>query len=347
MFLTLTLPSYGTVHDGVPVDPDRYDYRRAALDALHFPKLVDRFWQNLRRCAGYKVQYFAAVEPQHRLAPHLHAAVRGAIPRATIRQVVRPPTPRCGGRPSTRPSTCTAPRCGPAPTTSTPTPAPPCPPGTTLSPAIPDDQPAHVMRFGTQLDMAGHHRPLSRRRPGRPLPHQIPGQVHRRHLHRRRRTQPGVRRARRPAAHRAPLAAVQRALRQLAPLRRPTQRRRPRHARRPVQLRKPTTGKTSASAAAASSSPGNGPARPSASTKPTGPPSSAKPCSTPASSPPRSNGSPPTVTLPDGRPRFVWTDTKTDPQTYARVILATVARTARWREPIRSRETGCAQPFGN
>ena len=88
MFLTLTLPSYGKVRNGVPVDPDSYDYRRAALDALHFPKLLDRFWQNLRRCAGYNVQYFAAVEPQKRLAPHLHAAVRGAIPRQVIRQVV-------------------------------------------------------------------------------------------------------------------------------------------------------------------------------------------------------------------------------------------------------------------
>ena len=39
---------------GGPVDPGSYDYRRAALDALHFPKLVDRFWQNLRRCAGYR-----------------------------------------------------------------------------------------------------------------------------------------------------------------------------------------------------------------------------------------------------------------------------------------------------
>ena len=38
--------------DGTPLDPDSYDYHRAALDALHFPKLVDRFWQNLRRCAG-------------------------------------------------------------------------------------------------------------------------------------------------------------------------------------------------------------------------------------------------------------------------------------------------------
>jgi hypothetical protein len=88
MFLTLTLPSYGRVtSEGVPVDPDRYDYRRAALDALHFPKLVDRFWQNLRRCAGYQVQYFATIEAQRRLAPHLHAAVRGAIPRRVLRQV--------------------------------------------------------------------------------------------------------------------------------------------------------------------------------------------------------------------------------------------------------------------
>jgi hypothetical protein len=87
MFVTLTLGSYGRVTtEGVPVDPDRYDYRHAALDALHFPKLVDRFWQNLRRCAGYQVQYFSAIEAQRRLAPHLHAAIRGAIPRQVLRQ---------------------------------------------------------------------------------------------------------------------------------------------------------------------------------------------------------------------------------------------------------------------
>jgi hypothetical protein len=89
MFLTLTMPSYGRVRsDGTPVDPARYDYRRAARDAIHFAALVDRFWQNLRRCVGWDVQYFAAVEPQRRLAPHLHAAVRGVIPRAILRQVV-------------------------------------------------------------------------------------------------------------------------------------------------------------------------------------------------------------------------------------------------------------------
>jgi hypothetical protein len=88
MFVTLTLGSYGRVTpEGVPVNPATYDYRRAALDALHFPKLVDRFWQNLRRCAGYQVQYFSAIEAQRRLAPHLHAAIRGAIPRQVLRQV--------------------------------------------------------------------------------------------------------------------------------------------------------------------------------------------------------------------------------------------------------------------
>ncbi|MCF4121743.1 replication initiation protein [Antribacter sp. KLBMP9083] len=88
MFLTLTLPSYGKVAEGgIPRNPDRYDYRRAALDALTFSRLVDRFWQNLRRCAGYKVQYFATIEAQKRLAPHLHAAVRGSIPRTVIKAV--------------------------------------------------------------------------------------------------------------------------------------------------------------------------------------------------------------------------------------------------------------------
>ncbi|MEO3853538.1 replication initiator [Acrocarpospora sp. B8E8] len=88
MFLTLTLPSYGRVKDGAPVDPGRYDYISAARDALHFGKLVDRFVQNLRRVAGFSVQYFAVVEYQHRKAPHLHMAIRGTLPRADLRRVV-------------------------------------------------------------------------------------------------------------------------------------------------------------------------------------------------------------------------------------------------------------------
>jgi hypothetical protein len=87
-FLTLTLDSYGRVDsDGAAVDPDQYDYRRAARDAIHFPALLDRFWQNTRRCVGWDVQYFGTVEPQKRGAPHFHAAIRGAIPRTELRAI--------------------------------------------------------------------------------------------------------------------------------------------------------------------------------------------------------------------------------------------------------------------
>lgn len=87
-FLTLTLDSYGRVDgDGAALDPDRYDYRRAARDAIHFPKILDRFWQNTRRCVGWDVQYFGTIEPQRRGAPHFHAAIRGSVPRAELRAI--------------------------------------------------------------------------------------------------------------------------------------------------------------------------------------------------------------------------------------------------------------------
>ncbi len=89
MFLTLTCPSYGRVRDdGTPADPGSYDYARAARDALAFAALFDRFIQNLRRFLGYDVQYFAAVEPQRRLAPHIHIAIRGTVSRAELRRVL-------------------------------------------------------------------------------------------------------------------------------------------------------------------------------------------------------------------------------------------------------------------
>jgi hypothetical protein len=87
-FLTLTLGSYGRVGaDGTAVNPESYDYRAAARDAIHFPALVDRFWQNTRRCVGWEVQYFGTVEPQKRGAPHFHAAIRGSITRAELRAI--------------------------------------------------------------------------------------------------------------------------------------------------------------------------------------------------------------------------------------------------------------------
>ncbi|WP_018347456.1 replication initiator [Longispora albida] len=109
MLLTITLPSYGDIHSprragrpvcacgsshhpddpvvGTPVDPASYDYRRAALDSIHFSRLTDRLWQNLRRATGINIQYAGCVELQKRLAPHAHFAVRGTVPRALVRRV--------------------------------------------------------------------------------------------------------------------------------------------------------------------------------------------------------------------------------------------------------------------
>ena len=107
MWLTLTLDTYGAVHSvhpgrpcgcrrrhtdddpllGSPIDPSTYDYRRAAWDAVHFPRLLDRLWQNMRRAVGWNVQYAGCVEPQRRLAPHAHFAIRGTIARAMLEKV--------------------------------------------------------------------------------------------------------------------------------------------------------------------------------------------------------------------------------------------------------------------
>ena len=46
-----------------------------------------------------------------------------------------------------------------------------------------------------------------------------------------------------------------------------------------------------------------------------------------------------TVQLPDGSPRFVWTDTKPDPMIYARVILAAVRERLRWRAQYEAAKT--------
>ncbi len=158
MFVTLTLPSYGAVVPGrgVPVTPAKYDYRRAALDALLFPRLIDRWVQNLRRCAGYKVQYFGAVEAQVRLAPHFHVALRGAIPRKVIQQVTRatyasvwwPPFDRVVYR-STPPVWDGADYVDPD--TSAPLRS-----WEQALDALGDDaRPAHTLRFGRQLDIQG------------------------------------------------------------------------------------------------------------------------------------------------------------------------------------------------
>lgn len=70
-----------------------YDYQGAARDAIHYPKNVDRLWQNMRRVVGYDVQYMGTLEPQRRLAPQ-------RTPRPTST-----PTPAKPSPPGTRPST--------------------------------------------------------------------------------------------------------------------------------------------------------------------------------------------------------------------------------------------------
>jgi len=159
MFLTLTMPSYGPVAGtGAPADPTTYDYRRQALDTLHFARLVDRFWQNLRRCAGYRVQYFAAVEPQRRLAPHLHAALRGAIPRQLLRQVVRATYLQLWWPPHDQPVYVER-----VPVwdgydyidADTGEVLPTWQQALGQLAADPDARPSHVMRFGRQVDIAG------------------------------------------------------------------------------------------------------------------------------------------------------------------------------------------------
>ncbi|SDZ46659.1 hypothetical protein SAMN05444365_12013 [Micromonospora pattaloongensis] len=162
MFLTLTLDSYGRVwDDGTPVDPDSYDYRRAAWDAVHFPRLLDRFWQNLRRAVGWKVQYAGAVEPQRRLAPHAHFAIRGTIPRelvrrvaaATYHQVWWPSVDQRVYEPEQAPEWDEDAVGYTDPTTGRLLPT--WDDALDLLDADPDAQPVHVVRFGRQIDAKG------------------------------------------------------------------------------------------------------------------------------------------------------------------------------------------------
>jgi hypothetical protein len=56
------------------------------------------------------------------------------------------------------------------------------------------------------------------------------------------------------------------------------------------------------------------------------------------------------VTLPDGSPRFVWTDARPDADIYARVILASVLERQQWRSLYQTAKAcpdACGQPFGN
>jgi hypothetical protein len=172
MFVTLTLGSYGKVIPGrkgahvagagTPADPRTYDYRRAAVEALFFPRLFDRWVQNLRRCAGYKVQYFGAIEPQRRLSPHIHLAIRGAIPRRVIRTVTKATYLQLWWPSFDHPSYTDPdryPAWDPVEETyrdvDTGFPLPTWQQALDELDADPEARPAVVMRFGAQVDIAG------------------------------------------------------------------------------------------------------------------------------------------------------------------------------------------------
>ena len=195
---------------------------------MFFPRLLDRFWQNLRRCAGLPGAVLRRGRAQRRLAPHLHAAIRGAIPRATLKpscgatyhQVWWPPLDqgvrrhrrRCGtrGRGLRRPGhRHRLPTWGQA---------------LDALDADPDAAPAHVVRFGSQLDIQGMLAgSADADRAVRYLCKYLTKAVADTCTPRRRADRPGVR-APSTGCTRGAVVAVFAAVRELAALRRPTRR---------------------------------------------------------------------------------------------------------------------------
>ncbi|KZM70392.1 replication initiator protein [Nocardia terpenica] len=169
LFVTLTLPSYGRVHpDGAAVNPDTYDYRQAARDIIHFARLFDRFVQNYRRASGRDMQYFATVEPQRRGAPHIHMGIRGTDPRAMIRQLTEatyhqvwwPHFDQEVYTPGHMPVwNYTMQRWVDPdqvnPETGEPVPVPTWDEVMDLMDSVDELEPAHVIRFGKQVDVKG------------------------------------------------------------------------------------------------------------------------------------------------------------------------------------------------
>lgn len=350
MFLTLTMPSYGAVTiRGVPADPSHYDYRRQALDSLHFARLVDRFWQNLRRAAGYKVQYFGAVEPQRRLVPHLHAAIRGAIPRATIRQVVAATYLQLWW-----PSFDQAVYVHRHPVwdgkgyvdVDTGEVLPTWDEALDQLAANPDAKPAHVMRFGRQVDMAGIIAPSEDAdRAVRYLTKYLTKAVADTHV-----TEDGPDEA--VELHADRLHAELRYL--------PCSERCANWLRYGIQPDQPGPGLQPghcASKAHDREHLGLGGRRVLVSRQWSGKRLAEHKADratvvreallAAGIIAPDTERLAATVTMPDGTPRFVWTDTRPDARTYARVLLASIAEQQRWRQQYQAAKTATAGPVDN
>ena len=225
MFVTLTCPGYGRVgSDGTPADPARYDYQRAARDALHFAALFDRFVQNLRRFLGYDVQYFAAVEPQRRLAPHIHIAMRGTLSRTELRQVLAatyhqvwwPPTDQVKHDDASLPvwHEASGHYLDPATGELLPT------WDQALDAIGPEDEPLHVARFGERFDAQGV---IAGSRDANRCIGYLTKYLTKHVADCHQATHASPARARRPAGRRAAVRAVLADVRELAALRRPAE----------------------------------------------------------------------------------------------------------------------------
>ena len=209
--------------------------------------------------------------------------------------------------------------------------------------ADPDAQPGACAAVRRADRHAGHHRPVRRRGPGDPLPDEVPDQ-------RRsptptptdddRPTRPicgtstgctpncGACRARRGVRTGSATASNP-----------PT----PALACDPGIVRsRPMTGPTSASAAAASWSPGSGPARPWPNTRPTARPWSAKPCSTAGVVAPEVERMAATVTLPDGSAAVRLDRHQTRPDDLRPGDPAAVLERQRWRAQYEARQDPAA-----
>ena len=353
MFLTLTCDSYGKVTaDGIPADPDAYDYQRAARDALHFAALFDRFIQNLRRFLGYDVQYFAAVEPQRRLAPHIHVAIRGTVSRAELRQVLAatyhqvwwPPTDTVRYDDAHLPvwHEASGRYLDPATGEFLPT------WDEALDAIGPDDEPLHVARFGDRFDAQGVL--AGSRDAGRCIGYLTKyltkhvADCHQAH-HRR------PARPRRAARRRAALRAV---LARPAPTGSATASspRTPARACGPAGApAKPTAANTSATPDAASWSPASGPARPSPTTAPTARPGSWRTLGLTGTDPARYTWEPVTPGDPDHMPpaqRLL--HIVADRQTLARRTHPSQSTSQRpdstqiFRQPGRRHDAACREP---
>ena len=88
MFITLTWPGSAASPRTAP-RPTRAPTTISGRPGMRCTsrRCWSRFTQNLRRVLSYEAQYFT-IEPQKRLAPHVHVAMRGTLSRTELRQII-------------------------------------------------------------------------------------------------------------------------------------------------------------------------------------------------------------------------------------------------------------------